>query len=794
MIESLLHFNNPDDLAKDEIEGVSWTVNGTVSSSQDGRFGNCLSLNGNGYLQNNTIDLSLDKEWTLDMWIYASNFGGDQPSVSIKCPTKRTIKQGMYASNHFFFIATKSNSWVSYDLGLPNSEWFHFALVNSSSLLYGFVNGIKKFEHDNTNINLLNSPDVLIGYLYNYNKFIGLIDEFRISNKALWTSDFTPPATESEYHQATKWTKLADNWESLTDDEKVALFQNVTTDIPSITDLQAMGKVKIVSLTKNKSIVGVTLTGVPKRTVVIPKDIFSVDSFATINSMTLNCNLSGAGQVGVAVTKDLKTYYIFDNEWKVIDVNNDAFMTPTQLSALTSAEWKTLLGDDTTLGIAYSLELSDTTDKADIDSLTLNVDVKGTWTKAIYGDEYTYEYFNKSLQVDILKDGSYKVNYPLIGKVDDKPNPDDKDVPMYGVTFDGTNSLGVRTYDATTLNFTPSTATVAGIDDFKDLAPFNVKECCRVYSSSGTQYYYKENYSDSEWQQIREGKHSTITGDIMIEIPSFYYSRPSENEFIVAPKAKDGFLPSPAHFRNGKLLDKIWITKYNINTNYESKSKTSPRTRTDMNTFRSNLRNKEMYMLDYPTWCSLVILALVKYANMDVQASVAKGYNSGSSAYASGNADNVLGLDGSNTSVGSNEASLCMGIENLYGNIWKFIDGAYVVELYLYLGDILNITTDPTEEDLATYTKLATKIASGENSWIKTISYDTSAPYCIYPTSAGTPSPSDDVMDVPNSIMTCCLVGGSSWNAFGTGLFAFNVAKRPGHSEVNCGAVGCCFS
>ena len=47
------------------------------------------------------------------------------------------------------------------------------------------------------------------------------------------------------------WTKLADNWESLTNDEKVALFQNVSTDIPSITDLQAMGKVKIISIVTN---------------------------------------------------------------------------------------------------------------------------------------------------------------------------------------------------------------------------------------------------------------------------------------------------------------------------------------------------------------------------------------------------------------------------------------------------------------------------------------------------------------------------------------------------------------
>ena len=199
-------------------------------------------------------------------------------------------------------------------------------------------------------------------------------------------------------------------------------------------------------------------------------------------------------------------------------------------------------------------------------------------------------------------------------------------------------------------------------------------------------------------------------------------------------------------------------------------------------------------MLDYPTWCSLVILALVKYANMDVQVSVANGYSSGSSVYANGNADNVLGLDGSNTSIGSNEASLCMGIENLYGNIWKFVDGAYSNNLDFYLGDILNITADPTNvAGLATYTKLATKVASSINSVIKTISYDTSAPYCIYPTSVGSPCPSGDAM-YSNASFNSCLVGGSSWAGSCVGLFGFYVSGAVGVSDVDFGAVGCCFS
>lgn len=199
MIKSLLHFNNPDDLTRDEVEGVPWTVNGTVSSSQDGKFRNCLSMTGNGYLQNNTIDLSLDKEWTLDMWVYANAFINGRAFFSVKSATGITPRRGIFVEGDALFIATNSNSWATYRLGLPTYEWVHFALVNSSSLLYAFVNGIKKVEHDNTNVNLLNSPEVLIGLDRTGYNFSGLVDEFRISDEALWTSDFTPPAYE--YHQ-----------------------------------------------------------------------------------------------------------------------------------------------------------------------------------------------------------------------------------------------------------------------------------------------------------------------------------------------------------------------------------------------------------------------------------------------------------------------------------------------------------------------------------------------------------------------------------------------------------------
>lgn len=203
MIKSLLHFNNPDDLTKDEVKGVPWQINGTVASSQDGKFRNCLSINNDGYLQNNTIDLPLDKEWTVDMWVYADSYTSVQPIFSMKVEPDIHPPKGISIEYNSLYVSVQDNtfSWDIYNLGLSANVWNHIALVNTSSLLYAFVNGIKKVERAKTYIRLSDSPEVTVGTSSVDKRFMfkGLIDEFRISDEALWTSDFTPPATE--YHQ-----------------------------------------------------------------------------------------------------------------------------------------------------------------------------------------------------------------------------------------------------------------------------------------------------------------------------------------------------------------------------------------------------------------------------------------------------------------------------------------------------------------------------------------------------------------------------------------------------------------
>ena len=360
------------------------------------------------------------------------------------------------------------------------------------------------------------------------------------------------------------------------------------------------------------------------------------------------------------------------------------------------------------------------------------------------------------------------------------------DTSMYGVKFDGTNSAGIRTDDAATLNWTPSTSSVAGVDDFANLAPFNVKECITQYNSSTGEREVLAYKGDSNWASLVASK----TGDRMIEFPVFYYRRPSKYEFIVSPTYKQGFQPSPWHYRKGVLKEVRRISKYNIDTKYASQTGTTPRVSTNMNTFRTKLRAKGWYMMDYDAWYSIAILMLVKYANMNLQSTVGLGYHSGIEVIANGNADTVLGLDGSKTSVSANESVLTFGIENFYANEWKYLDGLFGYGGYLYKKDVEDMTADPTsasELTGGTYEKINTAvIASANNSAISDISYDTTHPHLVFPTAVGSPNPSGDACWA-NTNFNCVIAGGCFLNGLSDGLFTFNGSVAVGDASRDVG-------
>lgn len=378
-----------------------------------------------------------------------------------------------------------------------------------------------------------------------------------------------------------------------------------------------------------------------------------------------------------------------------------------------------------------------------------------------------------------------------------------EDIPMYGVKFTSSSTVGVRTYDNAILNWGRSSNTTEGVDDFKDIAPFNVKEVCRVWNSTTNtaSFYHKSAYSDAEWQQIREGTHATINGDIMIEFPEFWYRRVDTAdglEIIVAPEYKVGFTPDPWHYTNGVHHQKRYITKYNLSSGFRSISKVGTLVSTNMNTFRTGLKTKGMDMLSAPAWWSIGMLMMVKYATTDMQAVVSAGYNSGDTTYNSGNADSVKGLDGSATSVSTNEACLTFGIENMYGNCWKYIDGCFECNGYLYIKEAEDMTVDPTSlaELQSSYIKIDYPVQSGgTNIVITKIANDNVYDWFFYPSnSVGSKSIvcNDNFWSNNDGSLRLLMIGGSAWRGSTDGLFCFSSEAAVGSVGVNSGAVGVC--
>ena len=388
----------------------------------------------------------------------------------------------------------------------------------------------------------------------------------------------------------------------------------------------------------------------------------------------------------------------------------------------------------------------------------------------------------------------------LIGNVDTSFIPDsvktalDETVPMYGVLFEPNSTMGTRTYDAAGLTWNRSSNTVEGIDNFKNIAPFKTRECCRTWDDTQKKatYVYKDDYTDEEWETIRKGTHASIKGDIMIEVNEFWYRRVQREdkkfEIIVAPKYKAGFKPDPWHYVNGKHYEKRYISKYKLSGDFKSLSGQTPRTSTTLNTARTALKAKGMNELTSQAQYSLMMLMLVKYATTDVQAVVANGGNT-QQVWATGGADNVKGMDGSATAVTANENSLSLGIEDFWGNVWSCIDGAVGYAGKIYFKDVDTIQTDPTVNDLASWTATTSTYPNGgNNTLITAIANDADYDWLFIP-SADTNATTQTTNDAfwSNYGLITPIVGVSTWDGSAGGLFALSCDTGMGFIHERCG-------
>lgn len=431
-----------DENGAQDLAGKAWhdAISSFSPFSETGRFGGkAVNLSGNEYMScSQAINLGT-QEFTLSFHV--------NPRLYSK--TRRGIfSGGIFDSVIAIYLIDSSNkencvllrcagfNEAVSELSISNNTWSHIALIREKGekdILSLYINGKLAIQG---NINTTQSLNIAAGQLaIGYAQegcYRGLLDDLCIiKDEALWTSEFTPPTTylltptkKLYLKNSEAWgmsngvfTKLADDYNYLTDAEREALF---SSENPAIADLTALKRIRILKYNEANSQPQTVMTAVPKPKLALPKGLISLESFEGIDKASLTSNISANASCRLLVTTDLATYQTYDvvnQVWQAVDHTNitDVMaigIDAAELSNIPCSAWDVLTNGKSGIGFAYLLSIEDTTDICNIDKLELTVDMKGAWNKAIHGTDYTYGYpQNNLLRVNLLSNGDYKINY-----------------------------------------------------------------------------------------------------------------------------------------------------------------------------------------------------------------------------------------------------------------------------------------------------------------------------------------------------------------------------------------------
>ena len=213
--------------------------------------------------------------------------------------------------------------------------------------------------------------------------------------------------------------QLAPDWNVLSDDEKVALFTATNGETPTIAELKTIGKFRVLAYAEDNDLQTCTVSAVPKDQLILPQKLINLSAYEAIHSIAVTSSTTASSSsVKVAFTKDLTTYIAYNKQtasWQSVDATDANTFSAGAMEANDIAsipETKLQELGMTGFALAYLLSESSVLDACAVTALTIVVDKKAPWNKAVYGADVTYGYPNTDvLEVKLLTDGSYKINY-----------------------------------------------------------------------------------------------------------------------------------------------------------------------------------------------------------------------------------------------------------------------------------------------------------------------------------------------------------------------------------------------
>lgn len=204
---------------------------------------------------------------------------------------------------------------------------------------------------------------------------------------------------------------------------------------------------------------------------------------------------------------------------------------------------------------------------------------------------------------------------------------------LMGVTFDGVNAAGTRTYAASELTFTKSTDSAAGTDPFKDNAIFQGYYALVKYNSTSGKAEIVAYEGTPEYAAMIAA--GTEDFDVVRMFHVFYYKHTinaaGKIEIVLSPNPRSGFKPSPMHYRNGVLHEWVGVTRYAWGNAgggaIASRAGLYPLTNTSRDSFETKARARGMRVFGMKELSALQMLGCVKYGNLNWQYVLGPGFS-----------------------------------------------------------------------------------------------------------------------------------------------------------------------
>lgn len=245
---------------------------------------------------------------------------------------------------------------------------------------------------------------------------------------------------------------------------------------------------------------------------------------------------------------------------------------------------------------------------------------------------------------------------------------------VFGVCWDTSNSSTALTrltpetdpYGLVTKSVTtepkPAVGTGSGSSPFDNYAPWNdMKECNLDKSGKVTAWKGDSGFARTN---VRT----------MVFIPEFYVAAKrngTKQYFYISDRPVTGFTKHPGSEK--------YVGKYNAANSYcASITGNSPTVSLTRSQFRQGAVNmgSKFHLYDFATYCAIIWLYIVEFADWNCQNKIGRGYVDGnSSAISSGGTDSMKYHTGRAAGTDGKTAVQYRWIENLWGNVRQWVDG-----------------------------------------------------------------------------------------------------------------------